>query len=99
MAPSSLDDVPEDERKFHEEARRFARLLVSEIVLYNERQVDEGRRQKDLYERLREDIDRSRGMYEQRVNAKVRTVTNYFYQELVRTLANGDESAIKVPWA
>jgi hypothetical protein len=99
MAPPPLDEVPEDERKFHEEARRFARLLVSEIVLYNERQVDEGRRQKDLYERLREDIDRSRGMYEQRVNAKVRTVTNYFYQELVRTLANGDESAIKVPWA
>ena len=91
--------MPEDERKLHEEARRFARLLVSEIVLYNERQVEEGRRQKDLYERLKEDIDRSKGMFDQRVNPKVRTSANYFYIELVRTLANGDESAIKVPWA
>jgi len=99
MSAPSLEDVPEDERKLHEEAKRFARLLVSEIVLYNERQVEEGRRQKDLYDRLREDIDRSRGMYELRVSAKVRTLTNYFYHELVRTLANGDESAIKVPWA
>src|SRR5882724_10850077 len=95
----SLDHLPDEERKLHEEARRFARLLVSEIVLYNERQVEEGRRQKDLYERLKEDIDRSRGMYDQRVNAKVRAATNYFLQELVRTLANGDESAIRVPWA
>lgn len=95
----SLESLPEDERKLHEEARRFARLLVSEIVLYNERQVEEGRRQKDLYERLKEDIDRSRAMYEQRVSAKVRSATNYFLQELVRTLANGDEGAIKVPWA
>jgi len=100
MAPApSLDGMPEDERKLHEEARRFARLLVSEIVLYNERQVEEGRRQKDLYERLKEDIDRSKGMFDQRVNPKVRTSANYFYIELVRTLANGDESAIKVPWA
>jgi len=98
-AAPSLDHLPEDERKLHEEARRFARLLVSEIVLYNERQVEEGRRQKDLYERLKEDIDRSLGMYQQRISPKVRSSSNYFYQELVRTLANGDESAIKVPWA
>jgi len=94
-----LEGLPEAERKLHEEAKRFARLLVSEIVLYNERQVEEGRRNKDIYARLKEDIDRSLAMYEQRVGTKVRSQSNYFYQELVRTLANGDESAIKVPWA
>src|SRR5262249_54121693 len=78
QAAPSLDALPEEDRKLHEEARRFARLLVSEIVLYNERQVEEGRRQKDLYERLKEDIDRSRGMYDQRVSAKIRGATNYF---------------------
>jgi hypothetical protein len=99
-APSvDLDGLPEEERKSHEEARRFARLLVSEIVLYNEKQAEEGRRNKDIYERLKEDIDRSLQMYEQRVSTKVRASSNYFYEELVRTLANGDESAIKVPWA
>jgi hypothetical protein len=94
-----LDGLPEEERRSHEEARRFARLLVSEIVLYNEKQAEEGRRNKDIYERLKEDIDRSLQMYEQRVSAKVRASSNYFYEELVRTLANGDVSAIKVPWA
>jgi len=98
-AAPDLSGLSEPERKLHEEARRFARLLVSEIVLYNEKQAEEGRRNKDIYERLKDDIDRSLQMYEQRVSAKVRSTSNYFYDELVRTLANGDESAIKVPWA
>jgi hypothetical protein len=98
-ATPSIESLPEEDRKMHEEARRFARLLVSEIILYNERLVEDGRRNKDIYEKLKEDIDRSRSMYEQRISAKVRSQSNYFYQELVRTLANGDESAIKVPWA
>lgn len=98
-AAPDLSALPDADRKLHEEARRFARLLVSEIVLYNEKQAEEGRRNKDIYERLKDDIDRSLQMYEQRVSAKVRGTSNYFYDELVRTLANGDESAIKVPWA
>jgi len=91
--------VSDADRKLHEEARRFARLLVSEMVLYNEKQVEEGRRNKDIYERLRDDIDRSHQMYEQRISQQVRASSNYFYEEMVRTLANGDRSAIKVPWA
>jgi hypothetical protein len=45
-----------------EKARRgegFARLLVSEIKLYNEAKVEQGRKNRDLYERLKEDIDRA----------------------------------------
>jgi hypothetical protein len=80
----------------HEEARRLARLLVSEIKLYNEEQVDEGRRKRDLYERLREDIDRSRQMYEERVEARILKTTDYFYQELVRILAAGDTKALGI---
>jgi len=41
-----------------EEARRFARLLVSEIKLYNEDEVERGRSEKDIGTRLKEDIDR-----------------------------------------
>ncbi|HEX5758942.1 MAG TPA: hypothetical protein VF121_07075 [Thermoanaerobaculia bacterium] len=80
----------------HEEARRLARLLVSEIKLYNEEQVEEGRRNRDLYERLKEDIDRSRQMYEERVDANVLNTTDYFYQELVRILAAGDSRALGI---
>lgn len=78
----------------HEEARRLARLLVSEIRLYNEEQVEEGRRNRDIYPRLRDEIDRSRKMYEERIAAEVRTARDYFQEELVRRLADGDPTAL-----
>ena len=77
------------ETKKHDEAKRFARLLVSEIKLYNESKVDEGRKHRDLYERMKDDIDRSRQMYEERIAEDVRRQSNYFYDELVRILADG----------
>jgi hypothetical protein len=83
-----------DDEARHEEARRLARLLVSEIRLYNEEEVDEGRRNNDVYARLKEDIDRSRQMYEERVDPRIRDSTDYFYQELVRNLGGGDERAL-----
>jgi hypothetical protein len=88
--------VSPNEESIHEEARRLARLLVSEIKLYNEEQVDEGRRNRDLYERLKEDIDRSRQMYEERVEPRILKSTDYFYQELVRILAAGDSKALGI---
>ena len=83
-----------DDAKKHDEARRFARLLVSEIKLYNETKVDQGRKNNDLYERLKEDIDRSRQMYDERISDDVRKVSNYFYDELVRILADGRAEAL-----
>jgi len=78
----------------HEEARRFARLLVSEIKLYNEEEVDRGRIEKDLAIRLKEDIDRSREMFEKRISAEIRSGHNYFQEELVRILADGNPDAL-----
>jgi hypothetical protein len=89
-----LTGPPSDDSKRHDEARRFARLLVSEIKLYNEPKVDAGRKNKDLYERLKEDIDRSRQMYDERIAEDVRKVSNYFYDELVRILADGRSEAL-----
>jgi hypothetical protein len=94
-APVAAARAPEDERK-HEEARRFARLLVSEIRLYNEQAVQTGKLARDVYGHLREDIDRSREMYEQRVSAEVRADSNYFHDEMVRILADGDADALGV---
>lgn len=87
-------EVSEDERRLHNDARRFARLLVSEIKLYNEPKVQEGRSKGDLYDRLRDDIDRSRQMYNKRVAPPVAARHDYFHQELVNTLAEGDVSKL-----
>jgi len=90
---SAANPAPEANKK-HDEARRFARLLVSEIKLYNEPKVEQGRKNKDLYERLKEDIDRSRQMYDERIPEDIRKSSNYFYDELVRILADGDAGAL-----
>ncbi|MFT3744125.1 MAG: hypothetical protein QM785_07510 [Pyrinomonadaceae bacterium] len=82
-------EVPEEERRIHNDARRFARLLVSEIKLYNEKKVVEGRESGDLYERLREAIDRSREMYDKRVQPPVAAKFDYFHYEIVNSLADG----------
>jgi hypothetical protein len=84
----------DDEKRLHNDARRFARLLVSEIKLYNKDKVEEGRQEGDIYDRLREDIDRSRQMYNKRVAPPVAARYDYFHQELVNTLAEGDPSKL-----
>lgn len=91
--PPARAVAPEDQ-KAHDDAKRFARLVVSEIKLYNEAKVMEGRKTRDIYERLKEDIERGRQMYHDRVSAPVRDSSDYFYDELVRILAGGDPTAL-----
>ncbi len=87
-------EVPEEERRLHNDARRFARLLVSEIKLYNEQKVSEGREAGDLYDRLREAIDRSREMYDKRVQPAVAAKFDYFHFELINNLAEGQDAKL-----
>ena len=75
-------------------ARRYARLVVSEIKLYNESAVQEGRSRRDLLTRLEPEIDRARRLYEERVPASVPDRAAHFQQELVQTLAGGDASLL-----
>jgi len=95
-APAAATDLwaglsPED-ADVHRKAQRFARLLVDEIKLYNQAKVAEGRRNKDLYDRLKEDIDKSRGTFQKRYGSTVARSTDYLQQELVRSLAEDDIS-------
>jgi hypothetical protein len=83
-----------EEARLHADAKRFARLLVSEIKLYNEQRVLEGRQNKDLYVRLRKDIDRSREMYDKRVPASVSRKIDYFNDEIIRILGDSDPSTL-----
>jgi hypothetical protein len=82
---------PED-ADIHRKAQRFARLLVDEIKLYNQAKVAEGRRHKDLYDRLKEDIDKSRGTFQKRYGNTAAASADYFHQELLRSLAEDDIS-------
>lgn len=75
-------------------ARRYARLLVSEIKLYNETAVQLGRQKRDLLNRLRPEIERARRLYEERIPPTVGGRAAYFQQELVQTLAEGDPALL-----
>jgi hypothetical protein len=78
-------------------AKRYARLLVSEIKLYNEAAVRVGRENRDLLDRLRPEIERARKLYEERVPAGTGPQDAYFHQELVQTLADGDAALLGEP--
>jgi hypothetical protein len=84
---------PED-ADTHRKAQRFARLLVDEIKLYNQAKVNEGRRNKDLYDRLKEDIDKSRTTFQKRYGSTVAASGDYFQKEVVRSLAEDDLSVM-----
>jgi hypothetical protein len=93
IEPQVAQAVPEEE-KLHADAKRFARLLVSEIKLYNEHHVLEGRGNRDLYLRLKRDIDRSREMYERRISPIVSRKIDYFHDEIIRILGDNDPSTL-----
>jgi hypothetical protein len=94
--PADTEKAPQlsEEEKNHADAKRFARLLVSEIKLYNERRVLDGRRNRDIYVRLKKDIDRSREMYVQRVSPSVARKVDYFHDEILRILGDNDPSTL-----
>jgi hypothetical protein len=81
--------APGDE-EVHKKAKRFAKLLVDEIKLYNQGKVNEGRQNRDLYDRLKEDIEKSKATYDKRYGSTPASSANYFNDEIVRVLADND---------
>jgi len=84
--------VAPDDQEVHRKAQRFARLLVDEIKLYNQAQVAEGRKNKDLYDRLKAAIEKSRTTYQKRYGNTVAASASYFQDEVIRSLAEDDIS-------
>ena len=78
----------------HRKAQRFARLLIDEVKLYNQAKVAEGRKKKDLYDRLKEDIEKSRSTYLKRYGNTVAASGDYVNVEIIRSLAGDDESVL-----
>jgi hypothetical protein len=88
-------------RREHLDARRYARFLIADIKLYKPAQVADGRRRADLYDRLKDEIDHSRMLYEKHVSPLITAQVDYFYDELVMTLAGGDSGKLgrNSPWS
>ncbi len=93
-AMESAPAIQPEEEEIHRKAKRFAKLLVEEIKLYNQAKVAQGRQRADLYGLLREDIEKSRASYDKRYGQTPAASVDYFTQELVRILAEGDKSLL-----
>jgi len=89
-APAS--SISPEDQDVHRKAQRFARLLVDEVKLYNQAKVAEGRKNKDLYDRLKDAIEKSRATYQKRYGNTVAASANYFQNEIIRSLAEDDLS-------
>ncbi len=66
----------------HEAAKRFARIIVSDIALYNPERVKEALEKNNFQEMLKGEIEEGRKLYNERVPASVRSDTDYFQDAL-----------------
>lgn len=86
--------LTKEEQDFHIKAQRFARVRVAELRLYKSEAVKEGRAARNLYARLREEIDAGREAFRTEFMNRCPSMVDYFHLELVRTLANEDETLL-----
>ncbi len=93
-APGAPIDATQSESPEIEDARRFARLLMEEICLYNADRVEAGRQSCDLLERLGDEISQARQMYAQRISPELAGKDEYFQQAVVEVLGAGDPATL-----
>ncbi|MFQ5543079.1 MAG: two-component system response regulator [Nitrospiria bacterium] len=79
LPEENLEDPLEDEK-----AKRLARIIVSDIALYNEKKVQEGLISGRFHEILRQEIEEGRQLFLSRVSDKLREQTNYYEEEINR---------------
>ncbi|HEX7153309.1 MAG TPA: response regulator [Thermoanaerobaculia bacterium] len=74
-------DAPIEPREY-DEARRLARLILSDIIIYHAAQVEQGIRDNNFFEVLRDEIEEGRQYYDSRVPFRVRRDTEIFTETL-----------------
>jgi predicted Zn finger-like uncharacterized protein len=78
-----------EERKRHEKARRLARVLASDIAIYNREKRDRGILEGNLVAVLGYEIKKSWDIYKERVGADFANGTPYFRDALNEIVAEG----------
>lgn len=86
--PELREELSEEEKAEHEKAKRLARLIVSDIALYNPKLVDEGIRNGTFYTLLDKDIKQAHKLYNERVPERVRNRTDYLREAFEEFISN-----------
>jgi len=99
LTDQEIEKLPDDLRDLHKKAKRFAKVTVQEFMMYKKDEVLKGRDARDIYERLRDEIDKSKALYDRRFGKIAEHNIDYFYDEMVRVLANNDPNVLgKYPY-
>jgi len=69
-----------------DEARRLARTILSDIVLYNQPKVKEGIERDSLFEVLADELAEGKKYYESIVDENIRQTTNFFNEAVADVL-------------
>ncbi len=69
-----------------DEARRLARTIISDVVMYNPQKVREGIEKDSLFDVLTDELAEGKKYYESMVDEEVRQSTNFFNEALVDVL-------------
>lgn len=72
--------------KTPDEAKRLARTILSDILLYNQAKVKEGIERDSLFQVLTEELAEGKKYYESMVDQEVRQATNFFNEAVVDVL-------------
>lgn len=88
IGPAS-NDTPQEVR-----ARRFAKVKIAEIQLYQAPAVKTGRAARDLYGALKPQIDAARQAFAERFLSNGTRTADYLHSEFVRALANDDATLL-----
>ena len=75
----------------HERARRLARVLVSDILVYNQPARDRALREGNLIAVLGTEVDKAWALYKAKVDRGLADCTTYFKDALNEILANGQK--------
>lgn len=87
--PESLPGDPEE----HEAAKRLARIILSDIALYNQKAVDEGIKNNRFHQILQDDLEEGRRLFDKRVSKEIREARDY-YKEAIEEFINKRKKAI-----
>jgi len=69
-----------------DEAKRLARTILSDILLYNQAKVKEGIEKDTLFTVLTEELAEGKKYYETMVDEEIRNTTNFFNEAIVDVL-------------
>jgi hypothetical protein len=89
-----------EEQELHRRANRVAKVSMQDIKMLNPDKVRQGRENKDLCIRLKDDIEKAHREYDRRFKPIMDHPVDYFYRWMVEILAEGDASALgEYPYA